>query len=86
MFTTYFITTQSEIGKTDYGNTARRLLDSLSNIAESVREVSAKPTKIVSNWVADSIAPSYWVSNAEISVSIVKFCRTTVIIAFTSSQ
>ncbi|RDD40267.1 Zinc finger FYVE domain-containing protein 1 [Trichoplax sp. H2] len=57
----------SEISKADYGNTARRLLDSLSNIADSVREASAKPKKIVSDWVADSIAPSYWVPNSEIN-------------------
>lgn len=50
-------------------NAARRLLDSLNYASETVANLSAKPAKVVGNWMADQIAPDYWVPNANIKVS-----------------
>lgn len=47
-------------------NTAQRVLDSVNYITETVTSISAKPTKLVSEWVADQIAPSYWIPNSRI--------------------
>lgn len=44
-------------------NAARRILDGVNNLANSITEVSAKPTKVVTNWVTDQVAPSYWTPN-----------------------
>lgn len=49
-------------------NAARRLLDGINYVSGSIAGVSAKPTKMVSDWVTDQIAPAYWVPNAEIKV------------------
>lgn len=49
-------------------NAARRLLDGINYVSESIAGVSAKPTKMVTDWVTDKIAPAYWVPNAEIKV------------------
>ncbi|XP_017879092.1 zinc finger FYVE domain-containing protein 1-like isoform X2 [Ceratina calcarata] len=47
-------------------NTAQRVVDSVSYITEAVTNVSLQPTKVVSAWVADKVAPSYWRPNNEI--------------------
>ncbi|KAG9509606.1 Zinc finger FYVE domain-containing protein 1 [Fragariocoptes setiger] len=47
-------------------NAAQRVLDSVSYFTETVTSISAKPTKMVSEWVADQIAPTYWVPNSRI--------------------
>lgn len=44
-------------------NAARQLLDGVNSLATSITEVTAKPTKAVSNWVTDQVAPSYWTPN-----------------------
>ncbi|CAH1791150.1 unnamed protein product [Owenia fusiformis] len=49
-------------------NAARRLLDGVHYISSTVKEVSAKPTKMLTNWVTDQIAPPYWVPNSELKV------------------
>lgn len=49
-------------------NAARRFLDGINYVSESIVGVSAKPTKFVSSWVTDKIAPSYWIPNAQIKV------------------
>lgn len=38
-------------------------------IADSVTSVSQKPTKMISDWMTDQIAPDYWVPNSQITVS-----------------
>ncbi|KAG8188420.1 hypothetical protein JTE90_007992 [Oedothorax gibbosus] len=48
-------------------NTAQYVIDNLSSVTEIVTSISAKPTKAVSSWVADQIAPSYWIPNSRIS-------------------
>ncbi|KAJ8684076.1 hypothetical protein QAD02_019868 [Eretmocerus hayati] len=47
-------------------NTAQRVLDSVSYITEAVSTVSLQPTKTVTAWVADQVAPTYWRPNHEI--------------------
>lgn len=47
-------------------NAAQRVLDSVNYITETVTSISAKPTKMVSEWVADQIAPNYWIPNSRI--------------------
>ncbi|KAK2576416.1 hypothetical protein KPH14_005753 [Odynerus spinipes] len=47
-------------------NTAQRVVDGVSYITEAVTNVSLQPTKALSAWVTDQIAPSYWRPNNEI--------------------
>lgn len=47
-------------------NAAQRILDSVNYLTETVTTISAKPTKVVSEWVADQIAPTYWIPNSRI--------------------
>lgn len=47
-------------------NAAQRVLDSVNYITETVTTIGAKPTKMVSEWVADQIAPNYWIPNSMI--------------------
>ncbi|XP_015189179.1 PREDICTED: zinc finger FYVE domain-containing protein 1-like isoform X2 [Polistes dominula] len=47
-------------------NTAQRMVDGVSYITEAVTNVSLQPTKAISAWVTDQIAPSYWRPNNEI--------------------
>ncbi|EFN75234.1 Zinc finger FYVE domain-containing protein 1 [Harpegnathos saltator] len=47
-------------------NTAQRVIDGVSYITEAVTNVSLQPTKALTAWVADQVAPSYWRSNNEI--------------------
>lgn len=44
-------------------NAARRILDGMNLLATKITNVSAKPTKAVTNWVTDKVAPSYWTPN-----------------------
>ncbi|KAF8767341.1 Zinc finger FYVE domain-containing protein 1 [Argiope bruennichi] len=48
-------------------NTAQYVIDNLSTVSEIVTTLGAKPTKVLSSWVADQIAPSYWIKNSNIS-------------------
>jgi len=47
-------------------NAAQKVVDSVNYLSETVSTISAKPSKMISSWVADQIAPSYWVPNARI--------------------
>ena len=47
-------------------NTAQRVVDGVSYLSEAVASVSLQPTKMLSAWVADQIAPSYWRPNNDI--------------------
>ena len=55
-------------------NTARRILDGVGNVAGAVGSVSIRPTRLVCGWVADQVAPSYWVPNSKIMVSCENGC------------
>jgi hypothetical protein len=47
-------------------NLSRKIIDNVSYIGESLQNVSAKPTMIAKQWMADQVAPSYWIPNSEI--------------------
>ncbi|ESN91775.1 hypothetical protein HELRODRAFT_108518 [Helobdella robusta] len=51
-------------------NAARRLVDGIHYVSDTIAGVGAGPAKAVSNWMADKIAPPYWELNANI-----KTCR-----------
>ena len=53
-------------------NAAQKMVDSVNYISETVTNMSAKPSKMIGSWVADQIAPSYWVPNARIQVRAAK--------------
>ncbi|XP_078419036.1 zinc finger FYVE domain-containing protein 1 isoform X1 [Cetorhinus maximus] len=50
----------------DNNNAAQRLLDGMNLMAQSVSEFGAKPTKAVTDWLTDRIAPAYWRPNSQI--------------------
>ncbi|XP_011504970.1 PREDICTED: zinc finger FYVE domain-containing protein 1-like [Ceratosolen solmsi marchali] len=47
-------------------NTAQRVVDGVSYIKEAVASMSLQPTKALTAWVADQVAPTYWRPNNEI--------------------
>ncbi|XP_068993366.1 zinc finger FYVE domain-containing protein 1 isoform X2 [Neodiprion pinetum] len=47
-------------------NTAQRVIDGVSYITEAVTNASIQPTKLLTSWVADQVAPTYWRANNEI--------------------
>ncbi|XP_076243838.1 zinc finger FYVE domain-containing protein 1 [Calliopsis andreniformis] len=51
-------------------NTAQKVIDGVSYITEAVTNISLQPTKVITAWVADQVAPSYWKPNNEI-----KYCH-----------
>lgn len=53
-------------------NAARKVIDGFHYIADSITSVGSKPTKMISDWMNDRIAPEYWVPNSQISVSVIK--------------
>ncbi|XP_029454579.1 zinc finger FYVE domain-containing protein 1 isoform X4 [Rhinatrema bivittatum] len=50
----------------DNNNAAQRLLDGMNFMAQSVSELSIGPTKAVTSWLTDQIAPGYWRPNSQI--------------------
>lgn len=48
-------------------NTAQYVIDNLASVSEVVSSIGAKPTKVITSWVADQIAPSYWIPNSRIT-------------------
>ncbi|XP_059619752.1 zinc finger FYVE domain-containing protein 1-like isoform X2 [Phlebotomus argentipes] len=46
---------------------AQMLLDGVSYLAETVSSLSAQPSKVITDWATDKIAPDYWVPNAQIT-------------------
>lgn len=49
-------------------NAAQKVLDGVTYISEAVASVGSPPTRVISSWVADQIAPKYWRPNHEIKV------------------
>lgn len=47
-------------------NLSRKIIDGVSYLGESLHSVSAKPTKMAMQWMADKVAPTYWTPNSEI--------------------
>lgn len=60
---------QSEAFQTDHQNAAQRVLDGVNYVLQSVSEYSSGPTKAVTAWITDQVAPPYWRPDAEITVS-----------------
>ena len=50
-------------------HSAQMVLDGVSYLAEAISSIGSKPTKVLSDLLADTVAPSYWKPNAEITVS-----------------
>ncbi|XP_053329072.1 zinc finger FYVE domain-containing protein 1-like [Spea bombifrons] len=50
----------------DKHNAAQRLLDGVNLVIQSVNDYSAGPTNMVTSWLTDRVAPSYWRPNADI--------------------
>lgn len=53
----------------DSSNVARRVLDGVKYVSQTVGTYSAPPSRAVTDWIADQVAPDYWVPNAHILVS-----------------
>jgi len=49
-------------------NAARKLLDGVMVVADTVGTYSSKPAKMLSDWVADQVAPPYWTPNNQVVV------------------
>jgi len=60
---------QSEAFLKDNSNGAQRVLDGVNAVIQSVTEYSTGPTKAITTWLTDQVAPDYWRSNSEITVS-----------------
>lgn len=56
----------SSLSGTSQTHSARMLLDGVSYLADTVTSLGAQPTKAISNWATDKIAPDYWLPNAKI--------------------
>ncbi|XP_029475851.1 zinc finger FYVE domain-containing protein 1-like isoform X2 [Rhinatrema bivittatum] len=51
----------------DHHNAARRVLDGMSVVMESMTEYSAQPIRTATAWLMDQVAPDYWRPNHEIT-------------------
>ncbi|XP_061781318.1 zinc finger FYVE domain-containing protein 1 isoform X1 [Nerophis lumbriciformis] len=51
---------------TNHQNAAQRVLDGMNYVIQSVSEYSTGPTKTVTAWLTDQVAPLYWRPNTEI--------------------
>ncbi|XP_058809762.1 zinc finger FYVE domain-containing protein 1-like [Phymastichus coffea] len=47
-------------------NTAQRMVDGVSYLTEAMTNLSLQPTKALTAWMADQVAPAYWRPNSEI--------------------
>uniref|UniRef100_W5NB36 Si:ch211-11n16.2 n=1 Tax=Lepisosteus oculatus TaxID=7918 RepID=W5NB36_LEPOC len=57
----------NEVFLADHQNAAQRVLDGVNFVIQSVSEYSTGPTKAVTAWLTDQVAPPYWRPNAEIT-------------------
>ncbi|KAK6470726.1 zinc finger FYVE domain-containing protein 1 [Huso huso] len=57
----------SETFLTDHQNAAQRMLDGMNFVIQSVSDYSSGPTKAVTAWITDQVAPPYWRPNADIT-------------------
>lgn len=48
---------------------AQMVLDGVNYLSETMYNISAQPSKLLTGWVTDKIAPAYWKANSEIIVS-----------------
>jgi zinc finger FYVE domain-containing protein 1 len=47
-------------------NLSRKIIDNVSYAADALSSVSAKPTMLAKQWIADKVAPAYWTPNSDI--------------------
>lgn len=64
-----YVFSQSDTFLTNHQNAAQRVLDGMNYMIQSVSEYSTGPTKAVTAWLTDQVAPPYWRPNTEITVS-----------------
>lgn len=57
----------SEVFLTDHQNAGQRVLDGMSYMVQSVSGYSSGPTKAVTAWLTDQVAPPYWRPNNQIT-------------------
>lgn len=55
---------------TTHQNAAQRVLDGMNYVIQTMTEYSTGPTKAVTAWLTDQVAPPYWKPNTEITVRI----------------
>ena len=53
----------------DGTHSSRRLLEGVEAVVSAIGNVTSVPSKVVSGWVTDQIAPSYWTPNSQIKVN-----------------
>lgn len=61
---------QMDLPSSSSMNPARKVLDGVTYLSETVASVSYEPSRLLSSWVADQFAPKYWKPNTEIKVII----------------
>lgn len=49
-------------------NSAQKMLDGVTSLSNVVASMGSQPTKMISDWMSDQIAPPYWTKNADIQV------------------
>lgn len=47
-------------------NLSRKIIDNVSYIGDTLQSLSARPTSLAKQWMADKVAPAYWTPNSEI--------------------
>lgn len=50
-------------------NAARRVLDGVKYVTDTVSAYSSPSSRVVTDWIADQVAPEYWIPNSQINVS-----------------
>lgn len=61
---------QDVIRSSDGTHSSRRLLEGVEAVVSAIGNVTSVPSKVVSGWVTDQIAPAYWIPNSQIRVTI----------------
>lgn len=56
------------IGTRQPNHSAQMILDGVSLIKDTITSISAQPTKQLSDYIANAVAPTYWKKNDEIVV------------------
>jgi len=61
---------QDVVRSSDGTHSSRRLLEGVEAVVSVIGNVASVPSKVVSGWVTDQIAPSYWTPNSQIKVML----------------
>ena len=62
-------TLQDVTRSSDGTHGSRRLLEGVEAVVSAIGKVTSVPSKVVSGWVTDQIAPAYWIPNSQIKVT-----------------